>query len=511
MSIESTHPEYDAKAEDWAFINCSAEGQRAVKKLGTPAGTAFLPKTNAMILMDILDTATTVASEKAGTRRYESYKLRAVYPEIIRNALPKLIGFMNAKPAGIKLPTRLEPLLDKATSRNESLHALQRQIQRAQLVNGRIGVLLEVDDRSDLPFFVTYSATRAINWNDNPLEEEQRRILRFVVLNETRPELNEDADPLSPEAFEWRRGGQEKRFRALMLERGIYTQRVTQNPESLVLGEAITPDIRQRTRDFIPFLFFGANDINVSPDDIPLLPAANLAHSIYLMDADYKELLHNAAGETLVISGTPDAPLQPINPNDVGKERLVGAGGEIRLPSGGDAKYIGPESQALAETREAIEHNENKANELANEFASRSRQVEAAEAIHMREAVRTSSLVDIALTSAKGIEIMLKWAAEWVGADPEEVSVEPNLDFVQDLERAPEQLSQLMGAKTMGALIAHEDMYDWMKKRDLVKAPTFEEQVEKVRAEGALTEELRPEPEGGEDPVENNRGKDDDD
>jgi hypothetical protein len=56
---------------------------------------------------------------------------------------------------------------------------------------------------------------------------------------------------------------------------------------------------------------------------------------------------------------------------------------------------------------------------------------------------QTSSMVTVAINSAKGLERALKHCAMFVGANPDEVAVEPNLGFIEHA-MAPEEAKTVM-------------------------------------------------------------------
>ena len=62
-----------------------------------------------------------------------------------------------------------------------------------------------------------------------------------------------------------------------------------------------------------------------------------------------------------------------------------------------------------------------------------SKTAESGQALETRMGEKTSTLVDTARNQAEGLERALQHAALVVGDNPEEVSVEPNLDFISKL------------------------------------------------------------------------------
>ncbi len=82
------------------------------------------------------------------------------------------------------------------------------------------------------------------------------------------------------------------------------------------------------------------------------------------------------------------------------------------------------------------------------------------------------------------MEEILRKAAVWIGADPDEVKVVPNTDFAQETPD-PEQLEAFAKAINEGAPISIESFHIWAQGKNFTKK-TFEEErptLEKERAE----------------------------
>ena len=132
-----------------------------------------------------------------------------------------------------------------------------------------------------------------------------------------------------------------------------------------------------------------------------------------------------------------------------------------------------------------------------------SRERESGEALNIRVAARTASLKQIALAGAFGLQQSLRQAAKWMGQNPEEVIVTPNLDFVDD-NFMPADLVQLTSAKNMGAPISLRTIHDWVREKD-VTALDFEEELRLIEEEASLSvgssneEDLDDDDEGGDD------------
>ncbi len=154
----------------------------------------------------------------------------------------------------------------------------------------------------------------------------------------------------------------------------------------------------------------------------------------------------------------------------------IGAGAKINVPVSGDAKFIGVSATGLSEQRQAIENDRTLAAHKAGTLIDvKSGQKEASDTLQTRIAAQTATLNQIALAGAAGLEKVLKIIAEWMGANPDEVEVTPNLDFA-NLEMEGANLVQIMTAKSLGAPLSLESIHQLMVSRNLTTKNFEDEQ-----------------------------------
>lgn len=499
MAVNSTHPDYNTVVVDYKTMADTYAGERVIKE----GGFAYLPPTSGQV-----KDGARAGRNTAGGVAYAAYLLRAVFPEFVSDAVKVLVGVLHAEPAVIQLPPQLEPFRESATQSGESLQMLLRRINEQQLLYGRIGLLLDfpskakMAERGEIPHIVEYFARSIINWDDEPVDLTAKDRLSLVVLDETRFVRGKGK---GPDLFAWE---QEARFRVLTLgpreaaEAGdkpagpaTYTTWVEQDTTGMLLGEESQPKFEGKTLDQIPFVFIGANDLDPKPDDIPLLPLANLCLAIYRGEADFRQALHMQGQDTLVIIG--DEVAKDGEAKDQGDGTEVGAGAIIRIVAGegAGAKYIGVESKGLTEQAKALEIDRGRAQSMgARLLEPRGSQAESGDALRIRVAASTASLQQVALTAAAGLERALRIAAVWVGADPDAVVVKPNLDFTQETP-SPETARSLGEAIKSGLPLSEHSVHAWLQGKNFTKR-TFEEEqelltAEKIRVESeAVTEKF---------------------
>ena len=483
MSLTSQHPEYSTRLADWVLMRDSHKGERQIKD----KGTLYLSATPGQEYDGM-------QPSQPGKKNYDAYKARARYHDFIVQAVEALIGVMHHKPPNIELPKKMEPLLERGTVKGEPLDVLLRRINTEQLITGRVGLLADVPDGSPvstLPYVATYVAEDILNWDDGRREEISLQNLNLVVLDESEYER--------VSMFDWR---QEQKTRVLVLGdlsanepemQGLYRQAVfAGNDTDFNESALLVPSIGGRVLNKIPFVFVNAKDIVPETDAPPLLGLANLALTVYRAEADYRQTLFMQGQDTLVIKGMASG-----GSNDaVGEDDIrAGAGATIYVSEEGDAKYIGVSSDGLREQRESLQNDKKEAAEIGGKLLdTRGKEAESGDALRIRVSARTASLNQIALAGAEGLKSILKTIAEWVGADPEGVVVEPNLDFADD-SLDGRTLVDIMTAKTMGAPISLRTIHNTMKEKDMTELE-FEEELAEIESEEP---ELDGTDEGGDD------------
>lgn len=478
MGVDSKHPLYTLLLKDWEILIDTYGGERVIKE----AGVKYLAATTGMV-------ADGMRINQPGLIAYQNYRLRARFPDAVNIAVKALVGLMHTKPPAIELPTAMEPMREAASDQGESLDVLLRRINQQQLITGRIGLLLDVRTGSNvgtLPYIATYDARNIINWDNGLVTDDLvKQNLNLVILDES--------GQVRSTNFEWE---QKDKFRVLILGEantnepkgagGIYRVGVfTDGKTTFSEDNLIEPSLVGNTLDFIPFTFINATDIVPTPGKPPLLGLADLSLGIYRGEADYRQALFMQGQDTLVVSGATDDEMN----------FRTGAGASIVLPTGGKAEFIGVNSEGISEMREALENDKlEAANRSGDMVDTTSRSKESGDALRIRVVARTATLNQIAKTGAFGLQNTLRQAAMWIGANPEEVIVTPNLDFVNDT-LGGEELVKLATAKALGAPLSNDSIHTLMEEKGLTHH-TLEEELALIESEepmGGSTAEDGPE------------------
>lgn len=473
-SLDVKHPLYIAMVEDWQMMDDSLS-EKAVKK----AGIKYLPATRAMRENGL------GTPKKIGEEDYQAYKTRAIFFEIVSVALEAMVGLLNKKQINIKVPPALEPMLENFTKRGHSVYDFHRNINEGQLLMGRIGLLVDVPDDAGpdaLPYVVAYDARSIINWDDVKPNGQDK--LTLVTMDESRVKFNLDSSS-------WDR---ERRFKMLRIdsETGQY---VTVDEVDGLRGVESIPSLAGNSLNELPFVFCGSNDTNASPDAVPLISLARMAFAIYRGDADYRHSLFMQGQDTLVTIGGSGRVVNEALPTTTGgnvdtdtcyrsPEIELGAGAHIHISDkGGDAKFIGVESKGLEEQRESLNDLHKRAGQMGSQLVENTGNIaEAAEALKIRLKAHTSSLTQIALTSAQAIKEVLGHAARFKGIDTAGIEVTPNLDF-DDLAANVDEINKLIDAKVKGAPISMKSLHKVMVGSG-VSDMTYEKEIEEIEDEG---------------------------
>lgn len=338
----------------------------------------------------------------SGAAMYNSYQTRAQFPDILQPTLAGMVGVIHRLDADITGldDGPLEYMWSRATKDGLPLELFHERITAELLLTGRFGILTDVPSDGGEPYLVGYDAEAIINWSPE---------LNLFVLDDSKLEQTEDDE------FSW---AEETSYRVLRLKDGTYTAQVYQDDDES--DKEITPQLRGGKKlDVIPFVISNPREQSTTLKQPPLVGVARSALAIYRLDADYRHQLYRTGQETLFILGTTEH-----------TPTIVGAGVSYGLPAGCDAKYVGCSGVGINSHRQAI-MDERQAAVAAGVKLFEGAKAESAEALRLRAAAGTATLTMIAKASAAALEKALRFAAQFVGQDPEEIVVKPNLQFIE--------------------------------------------------------------------------------
>lgn len=464
-TLSQKHPQYVMQYEDWTLMRDAYKGERQVKS----KGETYLPATAGMRADGMVN------QTDEGFKQYLAYKKRARFPNFVREAVQTAIGMLHSQPSKITVPKAMEKMV---TSKGENFHQLLRRINEAQLTTGRLGLFLDLPLKpkagEDLPYITTYDAETMINWDSNSRGDITRETLNLMVLDESGYERSaegltwESADRyrvLSLGTFE----NNEREESGFKYQFGVFDD----DTASFDVSKLQTPNWRGRELEEIPFVVINSCDLVYEPDEPSLLDLGNLCMTIYRGEADYRQNLFMQGQDTFVVVGGNFAEDDKVR---------TGAGARLDLPIGGSAKFEGVTSDGLQEQRESLENDRGVAGTMgAQSLDSTSRERESGASLNIRVSARTADLNQVAMTGAQGLENILKIAARWMGENPDEVKVEPNMEWAS-AGLSGQNMVEMATARNLGypisALSLHQSAFD----KGLTKL-TFEEEIKQAEKE----------------------------
>ena len=478
MPVDTTHPEYDEKQTEWQQLRDTVKGEAAVKA----KTTTYLPKPNAS------DTS------QANADRYDAYVKRAVFVEVTGRTKNSLVGAIFRKAPQQQLPADLEYLLENADGSGQSLEQVGKQVCGELLEVGRVGLLVDYPNVEATPTreqeralnlhpnISIYQAEDIVNWRY--IRHGGQTILEMVVLKEAHP------DPVD----EYDTDNTTDKYRVLMLQDGVYTQRLYREGDGgyeLEFEVQPTDGAGNRWRE-IPFIIAGAEDNTGTVDNSPLygLSAVNLAH--YRNSADLEEMLYlHGQGTLFVDIGEMSKELfDEANPNGI----LVGSRAGHVLGRGGRAELL--QLSATSHIKEAMSDKENQMVSIGARLVQPVAGNKTAEQARIEAGAESSVLSALTGNASEAIEKCLEWAAVFEGVSLEDSEGEPAIVFELNQEFWPAMLQvplrELLEAVDAN-VIPREGVYNTLVRIGLIEEDWSWEDVKAMIQDDSR---LSPGPEG---------------
>lgn len=370
--------------------------------------------------------------------RYRDYVQRGKWFGATRRTMQAFEGLAFRQPLSVQVPASMTPHLENLTTTGVSLVGLARLIFRETLLVGRYGVLVDMEAGGTRPFWAGYPAESILMWTTETHEGQQQV---------TRIALREYHWVPTPDGF-----GQQPRDAVRMLELvgGVYRQTLyTVSVTGVVQTSEVISQRQQRPLTFLPFVFFGVNDLEPSIELSAVNDLADTNLAYWRHGADYEWSLHLTASPTPWITGH-DATLD-LGLDGTPESELVLGSDTAMILREADARVgmlefqgHGLEPQRQAMTDDKLEM----ASLGARLLEGQPNNDETFGAFRMRQLGDTSVLAALSQTLGDGLSRLLRYHAYWFGAasipnDPR-ISCQLPTNFV----------NQSMDAQTMTALMA---------------------------------------------------------
>jgi len=442
MPINTPHPTVEAAIPMWDKCEAFIEGEDAVKS----EGTEYLPKLSGQ-----------------DEPSYDAYKDRAVFFAAASKTCAGLLGAVFYKRPEVNLPDSIASLEKVATKDGKNLSDLAVYLVKELLTTGRAGLLVEKPvDGSLAPYLVPYDADDVWNWGKDEAGE-------FVVLEEDYWRRSDSDRYVLEEAEQYRElvrtpSGQY----VVNVHREVKDPRNSYKSEWKIV-ETYEPMHNGRPLEFVPFVTITPDGLTYDISKPPLydLVSVNLQH--YRLSADMANALHKSCFPNVWLAGDLD--------NDKGELVFeLGSDSAWVLPAGTQVGFIEMTGKSLDKVEGMLDRLENMSVSLGARMVSQSKistGVETAKGSEIRENQATEILSSILIAVEAGLERALKYAAVWANANPDEVSVKLNKDFVKSNVDA-NMLNAMVNALQNGAL-SPESFYKILNEADFYAADsTFE-------------------------------------
>lgn len=407
MPVDSTHKFYDQFFPFWKRLRDAIEGEDTIKE----RGVEYLP-------------LPTGIGKGATSQEYINYKARARYPETVSPAVEGMVGLMSRKLNAPELPDALSYLEEEATPDGLPLQDLINRLRHEVCTVGRYVLFVDVDAYGGDPYIATYPTEAVINWRS----EGDRLVL--IVFAET-VDMPDPEDPFTTKEIEqWRVASVEAEVDDDGNPTGTerYVVRVWRKDEDAqednrfyVYDEAY-PVRQGETFNYVPAIIIGSRDITPAPDAIPLLGVANKSLHYYRQYADYAMQLYMSANGTTPYQFGGDKAPSVIGPTTVWhSEDPQTKAGYIEVTGAG----LEAQKAELENIKEEIAY-------ATVRVLGDKKAAEAAETLRLRFQSQTATLTSIAMATAAGLTQALRYCAEWIGANPDEVVVPAEAEFISE-------------------------------------------------------------------------------
>lgn len=467
MPVETPHPDYTLRREQWQRCRDCYEGADKIKA----AKAKYLPVLEGL---------------RESDPAYDRYVLRAMFYPATERTTTGLIGMALRKPAEINAPKVIEEHLDDLTLAGDQFVDVVLRLLVDDLVVGRAGIFVDWAESEERPFWNVYCAEQIVNWRETMYEG--KRLLTMVVLKEDYEKNS--GDPFKVECA--------TQYRVLELVRAadgatpdpqfafmvrVFRQIDTDKKEfTEILEERKIPLRRNKPLPMIPFVFLGPRTATPRVEKPPLLDLVDLNLSHYRSSADLEHGRHFTALPTPWISGyTPT-----IDPN---------TGAAIGLSIGSGTAWVLPPAEAkcgmleftgtgLSELRLALEQKE-KAMAIvgARLLESQPEAQETATAVRMRHAGESSVLTTIVKAASAAVSKALQFHAWWTGIeDVKKIECELNTEFLSTRISAQDVEALVKTWQAQG--ISYQTLY-WNLQQGEWARPnvTWEEEQKEIEAE----------------------------
>ena len=437
----------------WQKCRDVINGQSAIKK----GGELYLPRPNGM-----------------DEKEYKnSYLRRAKFPSFTARTHNALNGLAMAKPVMKNIDEKLYQYLENVNGEGKNLDKFIEDIFSDTLITSYSGVLVDAPSTTDVsiteaekmglfPYMAYYPAESIINVQTNVVN--RNKTVSLVVLQEN---VNV---PIVGDPY---KVNNKKIYRALILEDGIYKQRIYD--EHAILISEVIPMKKGKPFTYIPFFF--TTDILPSTPLLENLADVNI--SWYMKSADLENGLHWTSVPTPYSIGhrmnENDSPIQLGGAKFIFFPEDVTQVGYLEF-SGNGLKAISEEMNSDRETMAILG---------ARIIATEKKGVESARTADIHRIGENSVLASYCNKVSDCMTRATKEYLEWIiNADiTSDFDIHINTDY--NLEQMDSStLTALVSAWQTGG-ISKRTLFNNLKEGEIINADkTFEEEQQEIEEDG---------------------------
>ena len=445
MPASTPHPLHEHWANKAFKTRTVTSGEEAVKS----QGDTFLPHLSGL-----------------SGGEYQDYKERAQFYNATRRTLSALIGSVFRRDATFTKPQEMNQIIQDLDLDGTTANHFTKQVLKEVLTVGRHGILVDYDNNLQRPYCTHYIGETIINHriaSQNGIMQ-----LEMVVLAEQTPVYGNDE-------FET---DYQTQYRVLRLQDGIYTQQIYyQDGRKETAGPIITPTINGRPLEYIPFVIVNTTSLGCDYEDSPLLDLVNLNINHYKFSADIGHALHFTSLPTPYATGVDsygqDKETTPLR---------IGSTNMLMLPQGATVGMLEFTGAGVGSLRQYLNDVENKMGKLGARLLEKpSAQPETAETTSIRQAAEGSALITVVESVDAGITQALKYCADYMGINIDEVEVELNRDFISAQIDSKSLIDMIKAYQDGG--ISEETLYYQLHKGEVLP-PDHDKQKEIQRLQG---------------------------
>jgi hypothetical protein len=445
MGIDSKHPLYSAKLDQWCRCRYTFDGEDAVKE----EKGLYLPKLS--------------GQESYTDSGYLSYLKRASFYNGVARTVSGLVGAVMRNNPVIEGVS--EEWATDITGTDVSLNSFISYMLTEQLLTGRQGVM--VDHDGVRPYLTGYTTENITNWIN--LDKELKNV---IVLKESYRRFNPN------DGYD---SSYDDRYRELIFDEEGYTVRVwEEKDQEFKVVQEYKPTFRGEGLDEIPFVPISLGALNFDPQIPPLMGLVDMNLSHYRTSADLEHGRHFTALPTPYVTGCVSDDKELLK---------IGAETAWILPDAGcKAGFLEFTGQGLGALETALEQKRSMMASLGAQLLEGQKNgVEASETLRIRQNSEASTLMMVVQSVEAGIQKALQYMVDWNGGG--EVSVKLNTDF-SSVQVQPHQMTALMSAWQSGA-ISHETFLWNMKKGEILDPEiSIEDERDRISVQMPEVEEV---------------------